>query len=77
MIALNYFSAELYPTPIRATGLGWAISAGRLGSILGALIGGSLIAWGGLNGYFTALAGPMLLAGILTLLCFSRANPHA
>ena len=76
-IALNYFSAELYPTPIRATGLGWAISAGRLGSILGALIGGSLIAWGGLNGYFTALAGPMLLAGVLTLLCFSRANPRA
>jgi len=70
-VALNYLSAELYPTPIRATGLGWAISAGRLGSIIGALIGGTLIAWWGLSGYFGALGGPLLLAGLLTLLCIS------
>ncbi|RLA12877.1 MAG: hypothetical protein DRQ52_07230, partial [Gammaproteobacteria bacterium] len=70
-VALNYLSAELYPTPIRATGLGWAISAGRLGSIIGALIGGTLIASWGLSGYFGVLGGPLLLAGVLTLFCFS------
>ena len=70
-IALNYFAAELYPTPIRATGLGWAISAGRLGSIIGALIGGTLIAWWGISGYFTVLGGPMLVACLCTLMFFS------
>ncbi len=70
-IALNYFCAELYPTPIRATGLGWAISAGRLGSIIGSLIGGTVIAWWGISGYFTSLGGPMLLATLCTLLFFS------
>jgi len=71
-IALNYFCAQLYPTPIRATGLGWAISAGRIGSVIGALIGGTLIAWWGLSGFFGSLGVPMLLAGLLTLVCFSR-----
>lgn len=69
-VALNYLCAELYPTPIRATGLGWAISAGRSGSVMGALIGGTIIAWWGLSGFFTALGGPLLLAGIFTLICF-------
>jgi len=69
-VALNYLCVELYPTPIRATGVGWAITAGRVGSVLGALVGGSLIARWGLGGFFTALGGPLLLAGLLTLLCF-------
>lgn len=71
-VALNYLCVELYPTPIRATGVGWAIAAGRVGSVLGALVGGGLIAQWGLSGYFTTLAAPLLLAGVLTLLCFGR-----
>lgn len=60
----------LYPTPIRATGVGWAITAGRVGSVLGALVGGGLIAGWGLFGYFATLASPLALAGVLTWVCF-------
>lgn len=42
-IAAFLFAAGgmLYPTEFRAKGLGWAFSAGRLGSVLGPLIGGT------------------------------------
>jgi AAHS family 4-hydroxybenzoate transporter-like MFS transporter len=73
-VALNYLCAEIYPTPIRATGVGGAITAGRVGSVLGALIGGGLIAGWGLSGYFATLAGPLALAGVLTWLCFGLAR---
>ncbi len=69
-VALNYLAAELYPTPIRATGVGWAISAGRVGSVIGALIGGTLIGLWGLSGFFYALGVPLLVAGVLTGLLF-------
>lgn len=69
-VALNYLCVELYPTPIRASGVGWAISVARVGSVLGALIGGVLIARWGLSGFFMALGGPLLIAGLLTLFCF-------
>jgi AAHS family 4-hydroxybenzoate transporter-like MFS transporter len=36
------FVAGLYPTRLRATGLGWAAGVGRIGGILGSLYGGSL-----------------------------------
>jgi AAHS family 4-hydroxybenzoate transporter-like MFS transporter len=74
-VALNYLCVELYPTPIRATGVGWAITAGRVGSVLGALVGGSLIAGWGLSGYFAMLAGPLAVAGVLTWLCFGLNRP--
>ena len=74
-VALNYLCVELYPTPIRATGVGWAITAGRVGSVLGALLGGGLIAGWGLSGYFLTLAGPLALAGLLTWACFGVNRP--
>jgi AAHS family 4-hydroxybenzoate transporter-like MFS transporter len=36
-------SSEYYPTAIRATGVGWALGVGRIGSIVGPLIGGYLL----------------------------------
>jgi AAHS family 4-hydroxybenzoate transporter-like MFS transporter len=39
----NALSAEFYPTPIRSTGVGWALGIGRVGSIIGPLLGGSLL----------------------------------
>ncbi|MFT4068064.1 MFS transporter [Paraburkholderia sp.] len=41
---LNALSAEIYPTSIRATGAGWALGVGRLGSISGPLVGSVMIA---------------------------------
>jgi MFS transporter, AAHS family, 4-hydroxybenzoate transporter len=43
-IAANALAAGFYPTSVRATGVGWALGIGRLGSIIGPLVGGALLA---------------------------------
>jgi AAHS family 4-hydroxybenzoate transporter-like MFS transporter len=45
-IGLNAVTAASYPTAIRSTGIGWALGAGRVGSILGPTIGGVLLGLG-------------------------------
>jgi MFS transporter, AAHS family, 4-hydroxybenzoate transporter len=40
---LNGLAANFYPTSIRATGLGWASGIGRIGSIVGPMLGGILL----------------------------------
>jgi AAHS family 4-hydroxybenzoate transporter-like MFS transporter len=42
-IAANALAAGFYPTSIRATGVGWALGIGRIGSIIGPLVGGVLL----------------------------------
>lgn len=42
-IAANALTAESYPTAIRSTGVGWALGIGRVGSIIGPVIGGLLL----------------------------------
>ena len=32
-----------YPTSVRSTGVGWALGIGRVGSIIGPLVGGALM----------------------------------
>jgi AAHS family 4-hydroxybenzoate transporter-like MFS transporter len=41
--ALNALSATYYPPLIRATGIGWAASVGRIGAILSPMIGGWIL----------------------------------
>ena len=41
--SLNTISAVLYPTAIRATGIGWALGVGRVGAIAGPVVGGLLV----------------------------------
>jgi len=43
---LNALAAMFYPAHVRATGLGWALGVGRVGSILGPSIGGVLLSLG-------------------------------
>jgi AAHS family 4-hydroxybenzoate transporter-like MFS transporter len=43
-IAANALAAGFYPTSVRATGVGWALGVGRVGSIIGPLVGGILLA---------------------------------
>jgi MFS transporter, AAHS family, 4-hydroxybenzoate transporter len=43
-IASNALTATFYPTAIRSTGVGWALGIGRIGSIVGPLIGGVMLA---------------------------------
>ncbi|MBR0755333.1 MFS transporter [Bradyrhizobium jicamae] len=43
-LGLNAVATMIYPTAIRANGAGWALGIGRLGAILGPILGGLLIA---------------------------------
>ncbi|MGC8476754.1 MAG: MFS transporter [Acetobacteraceae bacterium] len=43
---INALSGRVYPGPIRSTGAGWATGAGRVGTILGPLLGGAMVAAG-------------------------------
>jgi MFS transporter, AAHS family, 4-hydroxybenzoate transporter len=57
-------SVELYPQRMRAAGAGWQFAAGRLGSILGPIIGGVLFSSGATYVMlFWVMAVPALVAG--------------
>jgi len=60
---LNLVSATVYPTAARVTGVSWAMANGRLGSILGSMIGAWMIlAAGTPQVFFQWLAIPALIA---------------
>ena len=40
---LNVFTATFYPTSARATGIGWGLGVGRIGSVCGPLLGGAAL----------------------------------
>ena len=62
-IASNALTATFYPTAIRSTGVGWALGIGRIGSIVGPLIGGVMLARDmGPQPLFGAAAVPALIA---------------
>lgn len=62
-------AAIYYPTPIRSTGVGWALGIGRLGGIAGPLLLGALLSYK-MNAHeiFYVAAVPMLMAGVLVAL---------
>lgn len=65
-------AAGLYPTVFRTTGIGWAAGVGRIGAVLGPLLGGVLFGLGvGLFGILLAFAIPLVVAAAATL-GFSR-----
>lgn len=45
-LGLNGYAASLYPAATRSTGIGWALGVGRLGGIVGPIIGGALLGLG-------------------------------
>lgn len=62
---LNLLSASIYPTAARATGVSWAMANGRVGSIIGSVLGAWLIAQlGQPSVFFIVLAIPALLGSI-------------
>ena len=71
----NALAAEFYPTAIRSTGVGWALGIGRIGSIIGPLLGGQLLSLQhGARRIFWAAAVPVLIASIAAWLA-SRQQP--
>lgn len=62
-IGLNAVTAASYPTAIRATGIGWALGVGRVGSIVGPAAGGLLLGAGwSTHGLLLAAVVPALTA---------------
>lgn len=57
-------AASAYPTTVRATGTGWAIGMGRVGSVIGSASGGWLLQSYGEIGFYLALAVPLALGGL-------------
>ena len=64
-IAANALAAGFYPTAVRATGVGWALGIGRVGSIVGPLVGGALliVRWS-TGSVFMAAAGAAFCAAL-------------
>jgi AAHS family 4-hydroxybenzoate transporter-like MFS transporter len=67
-IGANALAAKSYPTSIRATGVGWSLGIGRIGSVLGPVIGGMLLSmhWD-MRQLFLVGAIPVFIAGIAAL----------
>ena len=62
-IGANAFAGILYPTAVRATGVGWALGVGRFGSVIGPMLVSALIVAGwSLSAIFYAACLPSLLA---------------
>jgi AAHS family 4-hydroxybenzoate transporter-like MFS transporter len=63
-IAANALAAGFYPTSVRATGVGWALGIGRIGSIVGPSVGGVLLSlkWSAGELFATAAAAALCAA---------------
>ncbi|MBD0270752.1 MAG: MFS transporter [Acetobacteraceae bacterium] len=63
-VGVNALAAAYYPTASRGTGVSWANAVGRIGSVLGSMVGGFLLSLGwDLSTVFTVAAVPAFLAG--------------
>jgi AAHS family 4-hydroxybenzoate transporter-like MFS transporter len=72
-------AGALYPTLIRSTGVGWALGIGRLGSVVGPILGGVLLAleWP-MSRLFLVAAIPSLAAACaIFLMSRIRTTPEA
>jgi MFS family permease len=61
-------AAKLYPAEMRSTGVGWALGVGRIGAVLGPIVGGLMVgAQLPLPAIFAAFAVPLIAAAAMTL----------
>ena len=73
-IAANALAAGFYPTFVRATGVGWALGVGRVGSIVGPLVGGILLSQKWSAGEVFVVAALAALCAALAAFSLSRAG---
>lgn len=65
-VGINALAATFYPTDLRSTGIGAELGVGRLGAIVGPLIGGQLMAWQwNSRALFLAAAAPALVSALM------------
>jgi AAHS family 4-hydroxybenzoate transporter-like MFS transporter len=74
-VGANALAAAFYPTASRATGVSWASGVGRLGSVLGSMLGGTMLSlqWG-LPTVFLIVSAPAFIAGA-GILAMGRTAP--
>jgi AAHS family 4-hydroxybenzoate transporter-like MFS transporter len=70
----NALSAAVYPTAYRSTGVGWAFGVGRIGSILGPILGGMLV--GTTPRLFLWAAVPLMVAAAAAFVAALHGNAH-
>ncbi len=72
-LVLYGMAPRYYPTPIRATGVGSCVAAGRVGSVVGPLVAGQMLGAGATAGaVVTSLIPFVVVAGISALLLVPR-----
>jgi AAHS family 4-hydroxybenzoate transporter-like MFS transporter len=66
--ALNALASTLYPTEIRATGVGWSLGVGRAGAIVGPVVAAQLVAlnWSS-QALFLAASVPALFSCVVVI----------
>jgi len=72
-------AAVTYPVAVRSTGVGWAFAAGRLGAVVGPLLGGIMLGWGWhTDRILMVLGGPALIgaAAVVAMMVLGRRNPR-
>jgi MFS transporter, AAHS family, 4-hydroxybenzoate transporter len=75
-IVLSAYSATVYPTAIRSTGVGWVVGWGRVGAIAGALFGTALVAAGlSIETAYVIAAIPAIIGGIAIALVRAQHQP--
>ncbi|WP_300015223.1 aromatic acid/H+ symport family MFS transporter [Pseudonocardia sp.] len=77
-IFANAYAAQFYPGHARSAGIGWALGVGRIGAIIGPLLGGVLLTAGvPLYANFLAFAIPGVIAAGALLLIRNRTATSA
>jgi AAHS family 4-hydroxybenzoate transporter-like MFS transporter len=71
-ISANALAAGYYPTSIRSSGVGWALGIGRVGSIVGPLVGGALMTMQWSTGEVFMAAAAAALCAALAAFTLSR-----
>lgn len=74
-IGANAYVARYYPTSSRVTGISWALGIGRLGSVVGALVGGALLSANiSFPLLFAIVAAPAAVASLAIFACGRQAS---
>lgn len=69
-IGINALAANFYPTFIRSTGVGWALGIGRIGSIVGPVVGGLMLAsqWSAQALFYASAVPPLCSAVVMVII---------
>jgi MFS transporter, AAHS family, 4-hydroxybenzoate transporter len=73
---LNALAARFYPVSVRSTGVGWALGVGRIGSIVGPLIGGLFLSIGWKTRDMLLFAAVIAVIAFASILISNRVRGH-